>query len=206
MDCDLSLFDTAISMLTYQATWYLKEGLTPERQNRSAHPSVVPFGLFPAADGWLVIACPKEKFFRRLLEALGIAEVGEDPRFRDFDARRRNAEALTEILDTCLAKNNVAHWIRALAAAGIPVAPINDVPAALADPQVEARGLIVETSHPRFESVRQIASPVRVGLEDFAHRRAPRLGEDQNYVLKSILGYDADRVMAFAKAGAFGTP
>ena len=65
-DCDLSLFDTAVSMLSYPATWYLTNGHQTTRQTRSAHPSVVPFGAFPTADGWLMLACAKPKFFARL--------------------------------------------------------------------------------------------------------------------------------------------
>src|SRR6202012_5796072 len=61
MDCDTSLFDVAMGMLTYVATWNLTAGLVPQRMAHSAHPSIVPFGAFRTADGWIVIVCAKEK-------------------------------------------------------------------------------------------------------------------------------------------------
>ena len=65
-DCDLSLYDTAVSLLNYPATWYLNRGWVPQRTRNSAHPSLVPFQNFEAEDGWMVVGCAKEKFWRRL--------------------------------------------------------------------------------------------------------------------------------------------
>ena len=70
MDCDVSLFDTAISMLTYPAIWNLNGEFEPKRTHHSAHPSLVPFQAFQASDGWIVVACPKEKFWQRLTVAV----------------------------------------------------------------------------------------------------------------------------------------
>src|SRR5438067_1592883 len=71
MDCDVSLYDVAISFLSYPGTWHLTAGHEPERMSRSAHPSLVPFQAFRAADGWVVIGCAKEKFFSRMCAGLG---------------------------------------------------------------------------------------------------------------------------------------
>ena len=71
MDCDTSLFDVAMGMLTYIATWNLTAGQVPQRMAHSAHPSIVPFGAFETADGWIVVVCAKEKFFVRLCDVLG---------------------------------------------------------------------------------------------------------------------------------------
>lgn len=87
MDCDVSLFDTAMNMLTYPATWHLTRGFEPRRTERSAHPSIVPFQNFPTQDGWIVIGCAKQKFFEALARALGKPQLVDDPRFRDFEAR-----------------------------------------------------------------------------------------------------------------------
>jgi crotonobetainyl-CoA:carnitine CoA-transferase CaiB-like acyl-CoA transferase len=91
-----------------------------------------------------------------------------------------------------------------LTAAGVPCGPVNDVAAALADPQTEARGLVVETDHPVWGTVRQVAGPVRVGEPRASHRRAPRRDEDADAILHDLLGYDADAVARLAAAGAFG--
>ena len=66
MDCDVSLYDTAIGMLTYPAAWHLNAGFEPVRTHHSAHPSLVPFQAFEASDGWLIVGCAKEKFWQRL--------------------------------------------------------------------------------------------------------------------------------------------
>ena len=193
-DCDISLFDTAISMLTYPAAWQLNSDFEPRRTHHSAHPSLVPFQAFPTGDGWLVVACPKEKFFRRLAEAVGHPEWPGDPRYRDFAARRENAGALVAELEAVFATGTSEHWLGLLRAAGVPCGPVNSVAQALSDPHTVARGMVVETEHPRFGRVRQVASPMRVGPAERRHRRGPRRGEDAGYVLGELLGYDASRI------------
>jgi crotonobetainyl-CoA:carnitine CoA-transferase CaiB-like acyl-CoA transferase len=204
MDCDVSLFDTAIAMLTYPATWLLSRGLEPARRSHSAHPSLVPFQNFQTADGWLVVACPKEKFWTRLTDALGHPELGADERFRTFDDRRRNEAVLLPLLDAIFVEHPSAHWIEVLSAAGVPCGPVNGVSEALRDPQVADRGLIVETEHPVLGRVRQVASPVRVGEPRREHRRGPRLGEDGDTILRDVLGFEDDEIADLAAGGAFG--
>ncbi|MEU7691348.1 MULTISPECIES: CaiB/BaiF CoA-transferase family protein [Microbispora] len=204
-DCDVSLFDTAISMLTYPAAWRLNGDFEPRRTHHSAHPSLVPFQAFPTGDGWLVVACPKEKFFRRLAEALGHPEWPDDPRYRDFAARRENAEALVAELEAVFATGTSEHWLGLLRAAGVPCGPVNTVAQALRDPHTVARGMVVETEHPYFGTVRQVASPLRVGAGKRTHMRAPRRDEDAAYVLGEVLGYDAERIERLrAAAGSRG--
>ncbi|MET7999576.1 CaiB/BaiF CoA transferase family protein [Nonomuraea glycinis] len=206
MDCDLSLYDTALAMLTYPATWHLTGGFTPTRRARSAHPSLVPFQNFRTADGWLVVACPKEKFYARMTEAIDAPEIRDDPRFADFDGRLRHEEELLPLLDAAFASRSTAAWLARLGAAGVPCGPINTVAEALTDPQAVARGLVVETEHPRFGVVRQVGSPVRVGPGRTEHRRGPQLGEDSDDVLRELLEYDDEAVLRLGAAGAFGPP
>ena len=203
-DCDVSLHDTAIGMLTYPAAWLLNGDFTPRRTHHSAHPSLVPFQAFPSADRWLVVACPKEKFWRRLANAIGRPEWAMDERFVDFAARRTNGEELVEKLTAIFQTASCAHWLSVLGAAGVPCGPVNSLDEALSDAQIEARGMVVETEHPYFGTVRQVASPVRVGSERPQYRRAPRRNEDADYVLGEILGYGSDRVSQLAGEGAFG--
>ena len=205
-DCDTSLFDTAMNMLTYVASWALAQdgAYEPQRLAYSAHPSIVPFQNFRTADGWIVIVCAKEKFWQRLVDVLGIAHVGDDPRFSGFAARRANRELVTSALQDVLVTRATSEWIAALTAAGVPCGPINDVRSALADPQTAARGLVTEVEHPAFGTARWIASPVRVGEVPAEHRRAPGLGEHTDTVLREVLGYDAERIVRLRADGAFG--
>jgi crotonobetainyl-CoA:carnitine CoA-transferase CaiB-like acyl-CoA transferase len=203
-DCDTSLFDTAMNMLTYVASWTLAADgdYEPERVALSAHPSIVPFQNFRTADGWIVIVCAKEKFWQRLVDVLGIAHVRDDPRFSGFAARRANRALVTHTIQDVLATRGSAAWLEALTAAGVPCGPVNTVREALADPQTAARGLIAEAPHPAFGVARWIASPVRVGEASGEPRRAPQLGEDTETVLRELLGYDEARIAALRAAGA----
>lgn len=204
-DCDISLHDVALSMLTYPATWYLTAEWQPTRTSRSAHPSLVPFQLFQGSDDeWFLVACPKEKFWIRLTETIGQPWLADDARFVDFAARHHNKDDLVAILDETFATAPAAAWIRMLEAAAVPTGPILDVPSALSDPHVEARNLVIETDHPRFGSVRQVAGPVRVGPHSPTHTRAPERGEHRDEVLGGLLGYDDDRIAQLGAAGAFG--
>ena len=197
-DCDLSLFDTALSMLTYPAIWALNGDFVPTRTHNSAHPSLVPFQAFEASDGWIVIACPKEKFWKRLATTIGRPELGTAELYATFTARRENAGTLLPVLDAVFATRPALDWLTELRAAGVPCGPVNTVSEALADPQTEARGMIVETEHPRFGIVRQVRSAVRVGDTTPEYRRAPLLNEDFDYVLRDVLNYDAERIAQFA--------
>lgn len=204
MDCDLSLFDTAISLQGYVATWHLTAGYEPTRVARSGHPSLVPFQVFDSQDGWIVIGCAKEKFWQRLTQVVSRPELAADPRFVDFKQRLANKYELVEILQAELRTRATDAWLTDLRAAGVPAAPILTVPQALDDPHTIARELVVTTEHPTFGTVRQPVSPVRVG--DYAPRpgRAPLLNEDADYVLGELLGYEPAQVDALSSGGAFG--
>ncbi len=204
-DCDVSLYDTALAMLTYPATWQLNAGYQPSRTRHSAHPSLVPFQAFEASDGWIVVACPKEKFWRRLAPIVGHPEWIDDPRYATFADRGRNADTLVAALDAVFAADTAAHWLRELGAAGVPSGPVNDVARALSDPQTAARGLIAEVDHPNLGPVRQVVSPVRFGERSQAHRRAPLRNEDFDPIVRDLLGYDEERIARLADAGAFGS-
>lgn len=203
MDCDLSLFDVAVSMLTYLATWHLNGDYQPRRMADSAHPSLVPFQNFETADGWIVVGCAKEKFWQRLAAALGRPELATDPRFATFADRRDNADELVPTLSEIFRTDTTEGWLGRLGAARVPCGPVNSLAQALADRQTEARGLVVSVEHPQFGSVRQLASPVRVGDVPSEQRRAPFRGEDADDILATMLGYTPSRVQDLRARGAF---
>ena len=176
-DCDISLFEVALHELMYVGTWSASHGYTPPRRRNSAHPSIVPFQNFETADGWIVVACPKQKFWERLCDAIARPELARDERFTDFAARDRHREELTELLDGVFAQRTSAEWLKALAAAGVPSSAVNDVATALREPQAAARGAVVEYEHPALGRVRQVATPLRLSGEPPPLRRAPFRGE-----------------------------
>src|SRR6185436_12947931 len=112
------------------------------------------------ADGWIVVSCPKEKFWQRLCDAIERPDLRENPDFADFAARSRNGEELLAILEPLLRERTSAEWLERLARVGVPSTPVNDVAAALADPQTVARESVVEIDHPQLGAVRQVATPL----------------------------------------------
>lgn len=205
MDCDVSLYDTAIGLLTYPAVWHLNAGFVPERTRHSAHPSLVPFQAFEAADGWLVVGCAKEKFWQRLAQVIGHPEWAEPGSpYATFAGRQKHSKELLAKLEEIFKQRTVDEWLSVLYPASIPCGPINDVAAALREEHTLARDLIVETDHPRFGTVRQLASPVRVGNERPTYRRAPQRNEDFDYVLREVIGMDDQRITELKQQGAFG--
>jgi crotonobetainyl-CoA:carnitine CoA-transferase CaiB-like acyl-CoA transferase len=204
MDCDVSLYDTAVSMLTYPGVWHLNAGFEPVRTPHSAHPSVVPFQAFQASDGWLVIAAPKEKFWQRLTGVLGRPDLAENPKFRLLADRQRNSVELLGILDDIIATQTVAEWMEPLRAAAVPSGEVKSVAEVFLDPHTTARNMVVEADHPRYGKVKTIASPVKVGSETAPAARAPQRGEHTEELLRALIDFDADDIAAARASGAFG--
>jgi crotonobetainyl-CoA:carnitine CoA-transferase CaiB-like acyl-CoA transferase len=203
-DCDISLFETALTMLGYLGTWHLTRGYQPGRTRQSAHPSLVPFQSFRTADSFIVVACPKEKFFRRFADVIGRPDLCTDPRFTDFTARREHRDALLAEIEPILTTRTSAEWDQALRSAGVPCGPVQTVADALQEPQVTARAGIAEQQHPRWGTVRQVASPLRLGGQPVTAHRAPHRNEHAEEILTGLLGYPADSVARLQADGAFG--
>ncbi|MEI6688407.1 MAG: CoA transferase [Thermoleophilia bacterium] len=203
-DVDVSLFETAFNLDMYVSTWHLSRGWEPIRTRNSSHPSIVPFGNFPTADGWVVIACAKQKFFENLARAIGVEWMLEDERYNTMAARLENRDDCTAELEKALSTNTTAHWVKVLAEADVPSGPIYSIAEAAADPQTIARDLIAETEHPVLGTVRQIRSPLRMPGAAEELKPAPKRGEHTRQVLTELAGMDESEINALAEAGAFG--
>ena len=204
MDCDLSLYDTALSLLTYVATWHLTAGFSPVRTKSSAHPSLVPGQNFETLDGWIVVVCAKEKFWQRLCMVIDRPDLCADPRFRDAAGRNEHRTALIPVLEAVFRTRTSEDWLKLLERASVPCGPVNSVEQALAEAQTLARDMVVQTEHPLFGTVQQVASAVKVGSAPAPLRRAPHRGEDSDSVLRELLGYSSERISDLSTAGAFG--
>jgi len=202
-DVDISLLDTAVSMLSYFAVWTLNRDWTAERTRDSAHQTLVPAQNFPTRDGWIVVFCNKDKFWRDLVEILGAPELADDPRFRTFADRFANRQTLLPLLRARFATRTTAEWLERLRGR-VPCAPVNDVRQALGDEQVRARDMIVEVAHPEFGTLKEVRSPVRTEGEIREPVRAPRLGEHTDLILRDVLGYGAGTIARLRADGVIG--
>jgi crotonobetainyl-CoA:carnitine CoA-transferase CaiB-like acyl-CoA transferase len=203
-DCDVSLYEVALALNTYVATWALSRDWVPERMAQSAHPSLVPFQLFPTSDGWIVICCAKEALFGRLCAALDLGWMAEDGRFNSFAARERNRTECVELLSERLRDLPTAAWIATLENAGVPCGPVNNVAKAFSDPQAVARGVVQEYEHAELGTVRAARSAIRVGERAEEPRRGPYRGEHTHELLTEMCGYTDAEVEQLAAAGVFG--
>lgn len=201
-EVDTNLYDSALAMLSYPATWYLSSGFVTERQAMSGHPSVVPFQFFATADGHIAIATPKEKFFRKLVEAMGLAALADDPSFADFEARGRNRDVLLARLSERFAERTTADWLAALRGR-IPIAPVRSLEEALDVDELRERGMLAAYEHPSFGNVRSVGLPLTMGGFEPTYTAGPGLGADGDAILRE-LGYTAATIADLRAAGAFG--
>ncbi|MBV8151539.1 MAG: CoA transferase, partial [Candidatus Eremiobacteraeota bacterium] len=125
-------------------------------------------------------------------------------RYADFSGRRKHREELQGIIGPIVASKTSRAWIEHFTAMGVPCGPVNSIPEALADLQTSARGMIVEYEQPTLGQVRSIASPVKVGSEAPAARRAPLRNENAEEILRDLLRYDEATVARLTESGAFG--
>jgi crotonobetainyl-CoA:carnitine CoA-transferase CaiB-like acyl-CoA transferase len=204
-DIDISLLDTAVSMLSYFAIWALNRDWQPSRVADSGHQALVPAQNFPTRDGWLVIFCNKPKFWDNLVEVLELPQVATDPRFATFEDRLANKEALIPLLKARFQERTTEDWLSRLRGR-VPCAPVNDVAQALEDEQVRARDMIVEVKHPQFGVLREVASPIKTAGAITSPSPAPALGQHTEELLGELLGYSAERIAALRAAGALGPP
>ncbi len=201
-DCDVTMFDTAVGLLGYLATWHLTAGYEPGRTEHSAHPSLVPFQNFATADGWIVVACAKQKFWIRLTEAIGRPDLAGDDRFTTFDGRRQHSPALLAELRDVFASRSTRAWLEMLPTAGVPCAPVNSVAQGLVEHRASG-GRQIETAHPRFGTVRHAGPMIRVDPPPSEYLRAPERGQ-HTAALLAELGYEPEAIDELRRTGAFG--
>lgn len=171
---DLSLLDCGVAVLANQATNFLLGGTVPHRLG-NAHPNIVPYQLFAAADGHLIIACGNDRQFAALCRVLALPDLAGDADFATNPARVANRARLVPLLSAATRRLTRAGLIAALEGAGVPAGPVNDVAEALTDMQVVARGLQIAP-----EGIAGLRSPLRLSRSPLVlDRAAPALGEGE---------------------------
>jgi crotonobetainyl-CoA:carnitine CoA-transferase CaiB-like acyl-CoA transferase len=201
-DVDVSLYDTALALHNYRATWYLTAGVPGDRTADSAHPSIVPFQFFATANGHVAIACAKEKFFRALVQRVGLAALTSDTRFASFEERHHNREELLVILRQRLRQQPTAYWV-GLLRGHVPVAPVRTMEAALDRDELEQRAMLATYRHPGLGEVTTVGLPIKMGGFTPEYRPGPALDGDGDAILAEA-GYAPAEIEALRGRGAFG--
>jgi len=185
---DMALLDVQTSVLANQALYYLVSG-TPPRRLGNEHATVVPFGVFPASDGHIIITGGNDGQFRGMCAVLGMPELADDPRFKTNAVRVENRVALRDILFSATGKHPRAWLAAELEKAGVPVGPINDIAGAFADPQIEYRKMRVDLVEDAQDGVTipGVRTPILMSKTPLRYDRpSPRLGSDDEAVRAAL--------------------
>lgn len=180
---ETSLLEAATSMAVYESAHYFATGTRPERIGQ-AHRGSSPYQCFETADGHITVGASQQKFFAQLCELVGAPGLVADPRFADNATRVAHNAALVDLLAERLRTKPSGHWLAALEALGIPAGPVLHYDEVFTNPQILAREMVVETTHPVTGRFKTMGVPVKLSDTPGSVRRAaPRLGEHTDEVL-----------------------
>ncbi|MDQ2802822.1 MAG: CoA transferase, partial [Pseudomonadota bacterium] len=199
---DIGMLDTHVAWLANQGMNYLATREDPLRLGNQ-HPNIVPYQVFPTQDGYVVLSVGNDPTFKRFCEAFELGYLLSDPRFATNAERVRNRQLVTDTLTPVMRAHSTAWWIEQLEAVGVGCGPINQLSQVFADPQVQARGMVVRMPHAAAPAgVDVIANPVRLSETPAEYRLPPpMLGEHTDNVLSERLGLDAAALAGLRERG-----
>jgi crotonobetainyl-CoA:carnitine CoA-transferase CaiB-like acyl-CoA transferase len=200
---DMALYDCMVSMHDYAVQCYTLSG-SKEIPAQTGHdlPNSTLYGVFPAGDGYLVIAAQVDDAWRRLALLIGGEALAADTRFHTPDGRNKNRDAILPLVRAwTMAQGSVKACIAALDKVEVPCAPVQRIDEVLADPQIKARGMIVEQDHPVLGRIRMPNLPFRFSDCDTSPRSsAPLMGQHNGDIARE-LGFAAPEVEAMVADG-----
>jgi crotonobetainyl-CoA:carnitine CoA-transferase CaiB-like acyl-CoA transferase len=198
---EIAMVEVMAALLTYQGQAYFATGRSPRRRGNQ-HPSIVPYEVFEAADGYLTVGVANNSLWARFCQALERPDLAGDPRF-DTEAKRvEHRDVLVPLLAGVFAARPVVDWLGRLERAGVPAGKIKQVGEVLESPHLRARGAIVSLTHPTAGPLRMVGPPIRLrGTPGEAAEPPPTLGEHTAEILGKLLGYSEDAVAELRARG-----
>jgi crotonobetainyl-CoA:carnitine CoA-transferase CaiB-like acyl-CoA transferase len=198
---DMSLLDVQVAAISHINMNYLVSGHIPKRMG-TAHPSIVPYQAFEAADGKFVLAVGNDGQFRKLCDVIGRPDLGSDPLYRSNVTRVRNRGTLVPQLSALFRTLQVQPLIEKLIAVGVPCGPINDLKQVFDDPHIISRGMRQDVSHPRAGTMPMLSNPIRFSETPPSYMRPPpALGEHTRSVLADELQLEEAEIGALLRDG-----
>ncbi len=199
-ELDAALLDTAIGWVSYHVTGYMATGHVPGPMGTGV-PAIAPYQAFPTSDGWVMIAAGNDALFRRLCEALGVAELAKDARFLTNPLRSKHQGELIPLIEERTREYATRELLDLTRRHAVPCSAIRDIAEVVADPQVAAAELIEAAPDPEVEGYRDVALPLRLdGSRPRAGTTPPRAGEHTRELLAE-LGYSEDEAEALLESG-----
>jgi formyl-CoA transferase len=197
-----SLLEAQIFLLDFQASRWLIAHEVP-KQAGNDHPTGIPTGVFPTADGHINIAASGDALWTRFCKAIGWQEALAEPDYATGALRSKNRKVLNERLGAITRTKPSAHWLAALNQAGVPCGPINDIAGVFAEPQTQHLGIARAVHHPTLGDIRVVGQPINMSAapQPEVLRPTPELGEHTDAILAG-LGYDAAAIAGLREKGA----
>jgi formyl-CoA transferase len=192
---DTSLVEAGVALSVWESAQYFSGNGLPEPMG-SAHRMSAPYQAIRCSDGYMTLAAANDRLFERLCDLVGHPEWARHPDFATDTLRVGNRAALVQLIEAVTTTRPRAHWMALFEANGLPCGPINTYDQVFADPQILARGMVVETDHPTLGRIRTLGSPLKMSdTPPVVERRAPLLGEHTREVLGEI-GCSAEEIAA----------
>lgn len=198
---DIALLDVQVSMMANMASNFFASG-QPSTRWGNAHPNIVPYQVFPAADGWIIITCGNDGQYKKFVEAGGEPQLADDQRFRTNPDRIRQRDVLVPLLESMTKRKTRLQWIELLEEAGVPCGPINDLREVFENVQVQHRAMKVDLPHATAGSISVPGSALKLGSTPVEYKLPPPLlGEHTEQVLESMAGVTLDGLSRLKSTG-----
>ena len=198
---DISLLDCQVALMSYVASNNLVSKEQPRRFG-NAHPNIVPYEVFEAENGYFAFAAGNDLQWTKFCKAVNREDWKSDARFSTNPARLENRTELVGLLNELFGTHTIKHWVELCETIGLPASPINTMDAALADPQVIARELVMEVPHHTEGTVPLLRSPLNIPTAPSEVRYPPpTLGQHTDEILAELLNFNSEEIQILHDEG-----